>query len=116
MQQPPQTYTIGRSVRHTGERVVLVLNTDWHAEYCNSHKIVLVVMTSQQLPSLVKFDTLTSVNIKTDVTGCDAVQIGTQLLAFFVNMLTWRKRQQSTYSTVYNVVRQFLRIKRQNLK
>lgn len=45
-------------------------------------------MTSQQLPSLVKFDTLTSVNIKTDVMGRDAVQIGTQLLAFFVNMLT----------------------------
>jgi len=46
-----------------------------------------MVMTSQQLPSLVKFDILTAVNIKTVVMGCD-VQIGTQLLAFFVNMLT----------------------------
>jgi len=73
MQQPPQTYTIGRFVRETGKRVVLVLNTDWHAGYCNSHKIVLVVMTSQQLPSLVKTETLTAVNIKTDVMGCDAV-------------------------------------------
>ena len=47
-----------------------------------------MVVTSQQLRSLLKFDTLTAVNIKTDVMGHDVVQFGTQLLAFFVNMLT----------------------------
>ena len=47
-----------------------------------------MVVTSQQLPSLVKFDTLMAVNIKTAVMGCDVVQFGTQLLAFLVNMLT----------------------------
>jgi hypothetical protein len=44
-----------------------------------------VVVTSQQLPSLVKFDTLRVVSIKSDVMGCDIVQFGTRLLAFFFN-------------------------------
>jgi hypothetical protein len=41
-----------------------------------------MVVTSQQLPRLVQFDTLTAVNIKTDVVGCDAVHFGARLLAF----------------------------------
>ena len=41
-----------------------------------------MVVTSQHLPSLVQLDTLTSVNIKTDVMGCDVVHFGARLLAF----------------------------------
>lgn len=45
--------------RHRRKWMVLVLNAGWHAQCCNSHnKIILIVVTSQQLPNLLKFDTL----------------------------------------------------------
>ena len=75
-----------------------------------------MLVTSQQLPSLVKFDTLRTVSIKTDVMGCDIVQFGTRLLAFFYKHANLKI--EATINIINSLPRSLtiLKHKMQNLK